>query len=65
MKKVTLILPDTITLMRGSGRASEKVELDTNQENLISALTCDDYHLTYFYEKPEEIKVVSVEVLKS
>lgn len=61
MKKVTLIVPDEIQHVIGSSR-SRTVEIENlNSANLIRAL-CDrdDYHQYFYFESPDDVKVVSI-----
>ena len=48
MKKVTLILPDTISHTLGSSRHTRTVEIDLNPENLMRLLRgTGDYHESF------------------
>ncbi|MHA2408403.1 MAG: hypothetical protein ACXACA_08540 [Candidatus Ranarchaeia archaeon] len=61
MKKVTLILPDKIQHVIGSSR-TRTVEIENlNSANIIRAL-CDrdDYHQYFYFESPDDVKVVSI-----
>ena len=61
MKKITLIVPDTITRILGSPRGSMQDEIEISPENLVLLLTFKaDYHEDYGFP-PDQIKVVSIE----
>lgn len=63
MKKVTILVPDTIICVDGASDSihHENVNVDTNIIEL--ALTTNDYHNNYYF--PEgSITVVSVEEYK-
>jgi len=60
MKKVILLLPDTMTYVRGSRTSKLSAPKDTNEENVTKALTINDYHMNYFYENAQEVKVLEI-----
>jgi hypothetical protein len=61
MKKVTLIVPDKIEHVVGSSRRTRSKFEDVTPNNLIKAL-CDrsHYHEYYYFESPDEVKVISI-----
>jgi hypothetical protein len=61
MKKVTLLLPDEITSVKGTFRLSAKEKVSTTPENLLKALVFDDYHMNFYFENADEIKIVAFE----
>lgn len=64
MKKVTLIVPDTISRLLGSTRGAVKEEIELNPENLLLMLTFRaDYHEDYGFP-PDQINVVSIESIQ-
>ena len=60
MKKVTVILPDKILYTIGTSTSSEVRELETDHKNIIEALECNDYHISYHYPNGS-VQVVAVE----
>ena len=60
MKKVTLLLPDEVIAVGGNSRWSCSEALPTNRENVIKALTSNDYHLNHYFVD-NEIEVLSIE----
>ena len=61
MKKVTLLVPDEMVYIKGTGHASIKSTVPITSDNLIKALTYDDYHMNYYFEGEKDIRVVSIE----
>ena len=61
MKKVVLIVPDKIQHVIGSSRGREVESENVRSSNIIKAL-CDrdDYHQYFYFESPEDVKVVSI-----
>jgi hypothetical protein len=60
MKKVTVIVPDKILYTIGTSSTSETRALETNRENMIEALECNDYHVNYYFPNGS-VEVVAVE----
>ena len=60
MKKVTLILPDKLIHTLGSSISSIQSKIDVTPENLLMALTYDDYHESFKFNK-KDVSVVSIE----
>ena len=61
MKKVTLIVPDKIEYFVGSSRSRRLISVDVTRENIKKAL-CDrsEYHQYFYFESPDEVKVISI-----
>jgi hypothetical protein len=61
MKKVIFVLPDTIQQVIGSSRSRRVESENLRSVNLIKAL-CDrdDYHQYFYFESPDDVKVVSI-----
>ena len=59
MKKVTLLLPDKLISVGGSSRWTCKEDLPTTPENVIKALTSNDYHLNFYYAE-KSLEVLSI-----
>ena len=61
MKKITLIVPEKIQHVIGSSRSRRVKSQDVMPANLIKAL-CDrdDYHQYFYFESPNDVKVVSI-----
>ena len=61
MKKVLLIVPEKIQHVIGSSRSREVESENLSAGNIIAAL-CDrdDYHQYFYFETPDEVKVVSI-----
>jgi hypothetical protein len=62
MKKITLIVPDTINYVIGSSRSRRSKSEDITPDNLRKAL-CDrsDYHQYYYFKPSDEVRVVSID----
>ncbi len=60
MKRVTLLLPDKLISVGGSSRWTCREELPTTPENVIKALTSNDYHLNYYFAE-RSVAVQSIE----
>ncbi len=60
MKKVTLLLPDEVIAVGGNSRWSCSEALPTNRENVIKALTSNDYHLNHYFSG-NRVEVLSIE----
>ncbi len=60
MKKVTLLLPDEVISVGGNSRWSCTEALPTNRENVIKALTSNDYHLNHYFAD-NGVEVLSIE----
>jgi hypothetical protein len=61
MKKVTLIVPDEIQHVIGTSRSRRVESENLRSSNIIKAL-CDrdDYHQYFYFESPDDVKVVSI-----
>jgi hypothetical protein len=61
MKKVILIVPDKIQHVIGSSRSRTVESENLSAVNIIEAL-CDrdDYHQYFYFESPDNVKVVSI-----
>ena len=61
MKKVILIVPDKIQHLIGSSRSRRVESENLTPANIIKAL-CDrdDYHQYFYFESPDDVKVVSI-----
>ena len=61
MKKITLIVPDTINHVIGSSRSRRSKPEDVTPDNLRKAL-CDrsNYHQYYYFEASDKVKVLSI-----
>jgi hypothetical protein len=61
MKKVILIVPDKIQHVIGSSRSRTVTSENLMSANIINAL-CDrdDYHQYFYFESPDDVKVVSI-----
>jgi hypothetical protein len=61
MKKVILIVPDEIQHVIGSSRSRRVESENLSAVKIIEAL-CDrdDYHQYFYFESPDEVKVVSI-----
>ena len=61
MKKVTLLVPDTIEHFVGSSYRSKSVSEDLTPENMKKAL-CDrsQYHQYYWFKSPDNVHVISI-----
>lgn len=62
MKKITLIVPDTIDHVIGSSRSRKTKSEEVTPDKLIKAL-CDrsDYHQYYCFEASDKVKVISID----
>jgi len=60
MKKVTLLLPDKIIHTLGSSISSIQKQKRLTHENLLLALTLDDYHESFKFNK-KDIQIVAIE----
>ncbi len=60
MKKVTLLLPDKLIHTLGSSISSIQSKIDVTPENLLMALSYDDYHESFKFNK-EDIEIISIE----
>ena len=61
MKKVTLLVPDEIVVVRGSADHSVRENLPTTPARVINALVTDDYHMNAFFEDRDQVRVLSLE----
>ncbi|MBI4978460.1 MAG: hypothetical protein HZC28_13350 [Spirochaetes bacterium] len=61
MKKVTILVPDEITYVKGTGSGSVRVKEATTADAILGALTMNDYHCNYFFEDRETIQIVAIE----
>jgi hypothetical protein len=61
MKKVTLVVPDSIDVMLGSSRGAKATKKELIPENLMKVL-CDrtDYHQHYYFKDSSKVKIVSI-----
>ena len=61
MKKVTLLVPDTIEHFVGSCSRSRSISEDLTPENIKQAL-CDrsEYHQYYWFESSDNVHVISI-----
>ena len=61
MKKVILIVPDEIQHVIGSSRSRRVESENLSAVSIIDAL-CDrdDYHQYFYFESPDDVKVVSI-----
>ncbi len=60
MKRIVLIVPDTIIKVLGTSSTSHFKEIDVDRKSIIDALESNDYHETYFFGK-NMVKVISIE----
>jgi hypothetical protein len=62
MKKVTLIVPDSIDVMIGSSRGAKRKKVDVTPGALLKVL-CDrsDYHVHHYFGDPGLVKVEGIE----
>jgi hypothetical protein len=61
MKKVTLILPDTILHTLGSSRWTKTIEIDVNPANLMRLFEgSNDYHESFRLDT-SQIKILLIE----
>ena len=61
MKKVTLILPDTISHTLGSSRWTKTIEIDLNRTNLMRMLEgAGDYHESFRIDT-SQVEILSIE----
>lgn len=61
MMKITLLVPDSITYVKGSSENAVKTQVPTTAETVIQALCMDDYHMNYYFEDEGKVKVVEIE----
>jgi hypothetical protein len=63
MKKVTMLVPDTMIYVDEVKDKNFKDQVNTDKQNIELALTTNDYHINYYF--PEgSIKVISIEECK-
>ena len=64
MKKVTLLLPDTINRTLGTSRWSETDQIELTPENLLLVLSdVSSYHDRYAFS-PDDIRILSIKKVK-
>ena len=60
MKIITLIVPNKIVHALGTRTSSKSMGIEVNQEIIIKALECNDYHESYYFPKGS-VRVESIE----
>ena len=64
MKKIVLVLPDTVVKHREVRRKRYREEIELTPETLLKVLTTSgDYHTEYFFENEADIIIESVGVV--
>jgi hypothetical protein len=63
MKRIVLIVPDTIQHTLGGSSASYRSsEIPVNSGNLLKVLSKrEDYHEDFYFSPPQQIQVLSIE----
>ena len=61
MKRIVLMVPDRMTYARGTSRDSETETVDTTEENIVNALTMNEYHENYYFEEKDTVRIISIE----
>ncbi|MEI6125140.1 MAG: hypothetical protein WCQ99_01170 [Pseudomonadota bacterium] len=59
MKQIMMLVPDTITRVFSSTASSGAKEIEVTPEVIIQALTCNDYHESYFFPE-NSIQILSI-----
>lgn len=60
-KLVQILVPETMTHVGGSSLESRARTEKVDERSIVKALTTNDYHENWYFEKPEDIEVRSIE----
>lgn len=61
MKRVTIVVPDTMTHTWGGHMHSDSEEVEVDKASILLSLVTDDYHINWYFHNPKSIFIESIE----
>lgn len=64
MKRITILVPNTMTYTWGGHRHTDSEAVKVDMATILLALVTDDYHTNWYFHNPKSIVIEAIEDIR-